>query len=201
MPVHRLARPLLGLGLLISGVSCSDASAPGVRDDPSVRRVASCQGPATDLPEAARASLRAGGTFGTSDDGWAALARDVPGGFAGVFYDGGRPVLLLTNPARAAAAKAALASRIPGFPVSSAEVRPARWTFAQLVDWGSYLMQSATLWQAGGIVSVDRDEVENRLAYGVEDAVAQDRVAAALAALDLPCDLVLIRIEGRVVAD
>lgn len=198
MRVHRPARFLIGLGMLAGGVACSDASAPSPPDGPSVRRIAACRGPALDLPEAARASLTGSGLLVTSDHRWATLAREVPGGFAGVFYDGGRPVLMLTDPTRAAAAKAALASRIPGFPVAAAEVRRARWTFAQLVEWSGHLKRNATLWQAGGIMSADRDEVENRLVYGVADAAALDRVAAMLAALDLPCDLVLLRIEGIV---
>jgi hypothetical protein len=41
----------------------------------------------------------------------------------------------------------------------------------------------------------DIDERENRLVFGVTDTTARRRVAAALARLELPCDLVQVLVR------
>lgn len=202
MPACRAARPLAALALLLGAAGCSRSTDPdGPRAAPASARavrVADCEGPAASVPPGALAGLPPRGSFLTIDDRWADLARQVPGGFAGVFYDAGRPVLMLTDPARAAAAKEALAPHLAGFPVAGAEVRRARWDFAQLTDWYLYLMQRTPLWQGGGIALADKDEVQNRLFYGAVDAAARDRIAATLGALNLPCDLALVGVTGPV---
>jgi hypothetical protein len=127
------------------------------------------------------------------DADWAYFARQVPGGFAGYFYEDHQPVLMLTRPHEAAAAKAALVNRVRNFPIATAAVRRARWNFAQLVEWDSYL-RIQDVWQSAPISGVDRDEVANRIMFGVPDEAARRSLALRLTMLDLPCDLVIIRI-------
>jgi len=128
------------------------------------------------------------------DNQWADLATTVPGGFAGAFYDSAHtPILMLTDPAQAAAAKQALAGHL-GFLPQYATVRQARWNFAQLVDWFNYIVP-----RLGVPVTADKDEAINRIHFGVTSVEARDRVVAALAQLPLPCDLVVVDLNGFVV--
>src|SRR5207237_57293 len=95
-------------------------------------RIADCNGPATSLPSELRAALKPRTHRIDPDDSWAALARQVPGGFAGVVNLDGKRTLLLTHPEMAAEAKRALAAD-PWFrhyfDVSNAQVVQARWDF------------------------------------------------------------------------
>lgn len=128
------------------------------------------------------------------DDQWADLAVRVPGGFAGVMYVDSKPVLMLTDPAQAAAAKRALAPEFVSFDINGAEVREVRWNFAQLVDWYNYLMAQTPLWRTATLTSGDKDEAINRIRFGVIDEGARDRLLGALAEMDLPCDLIAVEI-------
>lgn len=128
------------------------------------------------------------------DDYWAHLAATVPGGFAGVFYDRSihRQVLMLTQPALAAAARAALAGKI-GLGLTPT-VRQARWDFAQLVDWFNYILP-----RLGAVpVTADKDEALNRIRLSVTSVKDRDLVIAALARLPLPCDLMIVDLNGFV---
>ena len=197
---HALTLPLVALGLACS--SATDPDAPAPEAAAALGRVGVCEGPATSLPSRLAATLAPTGAMRTPDDQWAELARRVPGGFAGVMYElpapgspprtTGRPLLMLVDPARAAEAKAALAPHLQGFDVAGASVRAVRWDFAQLHDWYRYL--NGQIWQEPGVTMSDIDESENRIAYGAADEAARDRVARRLAALPLPCDLVVVRI-------
>jgi hypothetical protein len=122
------------------------------------------------------------------DNQWADLATTVPGGFAGTFYDSAHtPILMLTDPAQAAAAKEALAGKL-GFLPQYATVRQARWNFAQLVDWFDYLLP-----RLGASFSfADKDEAINRIRFGAASVEARERLVSALAQLPLPCDLVVV---------
>ncbi len=190
-------RSFLALGALLLLSNCRSISDTGVApfeasDKPAPIRVRDCEGPATSLPEAIVATLPS--RNGTSiDHVYATLATEVPGGFAGVLFDDGQPVLLLTRPDEAAAAKAALAGKLSSFPIASAQVRQARWDFGQIFDWFNYLMTQPSV-HSVGFLSADKDEAANRVAFGVRDEETRMRLAKVLAALDIPCDLVLIRI-------
>ncbi|MFL5577630.1 MAG: hypothetical protein ACJ79S_16870 [Gemmatimonadaceae bacterium] len=205
--MRRVRRPSATLALLLAAGGCSSSStSPGDRDPNAAQladvvRVRECAGPATNLPADLAAALPPRTGMMRPDDQWADLAAEVPGGFAGVVYDQGRPVLLLTRPAEAAAAKQALAPHLTGFDVANAEVRQARWDFAQLVDWYNYLTGRGVWGPGSGVTTGDKDESANRIVYGVADEAARDRLAASLAALDLPCDLVLLKIQAPVVLD
>lgn len=201
-PVHALAAITL---CLAGGCSSPAATSPeqspmgiavtGVRQRIAVP-VRSCDGPATSLSAALAAQLPARDPAHPNfDDRLAALSRRVPGGFAGVFYEDGRPVLLLTDPSQAADAKRALAGELPGFELAAAEPRAARWTFAQLYDWRRYLETQAIWVGTTGVTVADTDERANRVYFGTADQAARDRLVGRLAAMDLPCDLVLVGID------
>jgi hypothetical protein len=164
--------------------------------DPGLR-VRDCAGPATSLPAELAATLEPRPEPRTQDEQWADIARQVPGGFAGVLYDNGQPVLMLTRPEEAQEAKAALASHFSPdfFDVARAEVRVARWDFAQLADWYAYLGTQGIWRPENGVHSGDKNEAVNRIVYGVLDAAAKARVAGELDALGVPCDLVLVKIK------
>jgi hypothetical protein len=179
--------------LVAVGAACSSTADPDGR--PRLVRVRDCGGPASSLPPALAAELPTPGAIQTDDARRAEAARRVPGGFAGAVYEDGKPVLLLTDPGQAAAAKAALEPLLPEFDVAGADVRGVRWNFAQLYDWYRYL--NTTVGQDPALTAVDIDEQRNRLVYGAADEAARDHIVARLTQLELPCDLALVEIiEG-----
>jgi hypothetical protein len=123
----------------------------------------------------------------------------VPGGFAGVFQDKSQPVLLLTDPSRETEAKAALGPHLTnlyGIDMATVEVRAARWNFAQLVNWHTYLFRHTPVSATAGITRSDTDVALNRILITVESVAARDRAVTALRDVALPCDLIAIEI-GR----
>ena len=132
------------------------------------------------------------------DDHWADLAEQIPGGFAGVLYSNGKPVVMLTRPDQAAAAKAALAAdpTFRGFDIAHAEVRQARWDFAQLEDWYRYLTGFSSVWSTPGMVAGDKNEATNRLYFGIETEAGRQELTRKLLALNVPCDLIQIGIAS-----
>lgn len=190
---HRAGSLAAALALLVG--ACHRNTVPVIRDQPTeARRVSDCEGPATSLPDslAQRLPPRTGRMI--PDDRWADLAHIVPGGFAGTFYDGShRLILRLTRPELAAEAKAALLSQ-RGFPVEYATVQLARWDFAQLVDWFNYLFPRLPV-----AVTADKDELLNRVRFSVTSREARDQILRALAPLGLPCDLVVVDLNGMTV--
>jgi hypothetical protein len=158
------------------------------------RRVAECDGPATSLPDSLARRLPPRTGRMQPDDKWADLARTVPGGFAGILRDSThRLILRLTHPELAAEAKAALRAQLP-VALDDAVVQPARWDFGQLVDWFNYLHPRLPV-----AVAADKDESLNRVRFSVTSIEAQDQVVRALAPLGLPCDLVVVDLNGMVV--
>ena len=193
---------LLKLPVVVLAVTACAASTeprqPQLR--PSLTRVADCVGPARSLDPALAAALPPRSGLMRPDDQWADLALRVPGGFAGVMYVDSKPVLMLTDPAQAAAAKRALAPEFVSFDINGAEVRTVRWDFAQLVDWFNYLGARTPVYQTKGITSSDKQESLNRIRYGVIDESARERLLQVLASLDLPCDLIVVEIELPAIA-
>jgi hypothetical protein len=194
------------LALIATLAGCSGGTVDPALDDAAAPQIAApataCEGPAQSLPAALAAQLPGSGGFRTSDDVLADLSRRAPGGFAGIYYDTpttasangrpvtGPPVLLLTDPSRAAAAKAALAPALPHFDIAGAQVRQARWTFAQLHDWYRYLGQQGSIWTGSNVTVSDINEVANRIEIGVADDSARRALTDRLAAMALPCGLV-----------
>ena len=156
--------------------------------------------PVVDVPAAALDSLGlsipAPGV--TPDDRWAALAREVPGGFAGEMLEGGLVVFLVDTTQRDAAL-AALAARggLEGMDPKRVRVRKVRWNFAQLYDWYRYL--GLHVWSASGLVTSDIDEAQNSITYGVKDESGRRRLERLLAELrpPPPCFLVAIEVVGE----
>ena len=190
----------LRLGLvLLPTLGCSGLTPPDLSPLARAIRVADCNGPAVSLDPSLAASLPARDGNMRPDDQWADLANQVPGGFAGILYVDGKPVLMLTDVSKSEAAKKALAPSFPGFDISRAEVRQARWNFAQLVDWYNYLAVRSAVWRTPGFTSGDKDEATNRISYGVVDAAARDSLLQKLSEMNLPCDLISVRITGSII--
>ena len=148
----------------IAIAGCSISRTPVAPRPPAAPiRLAQCEGPATSLPDSLARQLPPRTGHMIADDRWADLATTIPGGFAGVFYDSAHtPILMLTEPAQASAAKQALVGEI-GFPLQKATVRQARWNFAQLVEWFNYALPRLD----GVPVTADKDEALNRIRLSV----------------------------------
>src|SRR3989449_203479 len=182
------------VALALLGLACAHPS-PGPRWTPLAPSCAA-DAPAVELPAAQRDSL--GGPVpesrATSDDRWAAAAREVPGGFAGKMLEGGLVVFLVDTTQRdaALAARGGLEGRDP----KRVRVRKVRWNFAQLYDWYRYL--NLHVWSDSGVVTSDIDEAENRITYGVMGESGRRRPERRLAALRprLPCFLVAVEVVG-----
>src|SRR5439155_17869761 len=107
--------------------------------------------PAVEVPVTLRDSVRGlGASLRDDDDRWAELAREVPGGFAGMMLEGGLVVFLVDTTQRDAAL-AALAARggLEGRDPKRVRVRKVRWNFAQLYDWYRYL--NLHVWSDSGV--------------------------------------------------
>ena len=120
------------------------------------------------------------------------IAREVPG-FAGLSRRAdGSAVILLTDPARAAIAKQAIAAkarRLRGIDPSRIEVRTAQFDYVRLTDWKARLRNSLDV---PGLVFLDIDEAANHVRIGVEQGTSRDRVASEVSKLDIPSDAVVI---------
>lgn len=185
------------LFIAIAVVGCNHAT-QSAASTPSAApiRLAQCEGPATSLPDSLARTLppRTGGRV--PDDHWADLATTVPGGFAGVIRDSDHTlILMLTDPGQASAAKQALAGEM-SFSLGEVKVRQARWNFAQLVDWFNYISPRIGV----GPVTADKDEVLNRIRFSVTSVELRDRLVSALAQLPLPCDLIVVDLNGLTVS-
>ena len=135
----------------------------------------------------------------TVDDQWAAIARQVPGGWGGVFLVNGQLTIYLVHPEARDEAVAALYGfgiGQPRFDVRTATVLQGRWDFAQMYDWYRYINVRA--WTVDGLHFTDIDEGQNRLHYGV-DSSAMGRFEGLLQGLNLPCDLVIVEATGPIV--
>ncbi len=176
---------------IVVGAACSDTTGPALCDP---------DGPGPSIAGARADSLPpVPTTHGTIDDQWAAIARDVPGGWGGLFFDAW-PTIYLVDPSQRTAALDALYALGVGAPyadIRSAYVRQGRWDFGQLYDWYRYINEVAVGWYYG-VASRDIDEVRNRLVYGVlEDSL--DSFTETIESLQLPCELVVIKVGSGIV--
>lgn len=202
MPQRSLTS-LLALGCVM--VACVEPTPPATEQiEPAWANLGkSCpaDAPAYSLPRAARDSLPTDGRDSrTLDEVWAEIAREVPGGWGGLFYEEGSLTIYLVERSKREQAIAALAPllRESGWEevadeLATAEVKVGRWDFAQLHDWYRYLNQH--VWRVEGVTTSDIDEQHNRLEYGVRDEEAQKRLSERLAELDPPCFLVAVGIR------
>ena len=133
----------------------------------------------------------------TVDDHWAAIAREVPGGWGGLFLDDGVPTIYLVEPdLRTEAIDALIAFGIgQEFDMANARVWTGRWDFAQLYDWRWYI--DARVGGPAGLVSRDIDEFRNRVVYGVLEA-EMEAFNTLLESLAVACELVIVEISEPV---
>jgi hypothetical protein len=151
---------------------------------------------AVDIPAAVRDSIQAGIASNYFDGRLAIVARRVPGGFAGEWTGAdGRFTVGLVDLTQRDAALAALHDDplLPRQVPLDAAVVQTRWNFAQLVEWDRYL--TPALGREPDLVGIDRDELANRLVYGVRTVAGRDRVISALRAAGAPCGLIQIRAQ------
>lgn len=189
--VNRIVSTLL---TIVVGAACSDTTGPTLCDPdgpgPSI------EGPRADSLPPAPTDYR------TPDDEWAVIARDVPGGWGGFFFENSWPTIYLVDPSQRTAAVDALYSLGVGAPfadIRKADVWQGRWDFGQLYDWYRYINEVAVGWPYG-LVSRDINEVRNRLVYGVlEDSL--DSFTETIESVQLPCELVVIEVMGPIIVD
>jgi hypothetical protein len=156
------------------------------------------------LPAEIRATLPPF-AHGAPDDQFVAISRAAPGGFAGYFVDNGRQVLTFTDTATANAHRAEIQdvfnANIPKYGsapnVATAEIRGARWTFAELGEWWQYILANLNV---RGISTIDIDEKANTIAFGVVDEDSRAQLEAKLASLSVSCNLVTTIIQGYATA-
>jgi hypothetical protein len=132
------------------------------------------------------------------DAEWASIAREVPGGFAGLYLDRGRVVVLLTDTLQKTAALPAVARRIPrrDLNIEHAQVVQARWSFAQLHDWWAHIASQRRWFE--GQTMFDIDEHDNRLVYGFQDSTSLRAAEEKIKPLELPCYLVAFVLQEPV---
>jgi hypothetical protein len=110
------------------------------------------------------------GSHRTLDDQWSDVARDTPGGFAGVIRENGVSVVFLTDTSKKAEALAALAERHVYYgTLAGTRVRAARWNFMQLAEWYRYLRVGLAV----PVTLSDIDEGKNRITLGTADSASR----------------------------
>jgi hypothetical protein len=195
---------VLSSASLLAGSACRHKP-PYVEPPPNWRwadvgRRCTPDSPATELTAAARDST--GHPFGMARKSsvWetrAAIAAKIPGGWGGLAAREKKTgfAIYLTDTAQRSAALAALAAA--GVPYISpvTEAEQARWTYVQLYDWFRYIH---THLRHVAVNSWALDEWRNRIYYGVEDETAALELDRQLAALNVPCFLVIREVVGQI---
>jgi hypothetical protein len=134
-----------------------------------------------------------------TDERWAGLAAEAPGGFAGAYLETAtsgsarRLVVRLTRPAeRDSALRVILpqvgdATGLKSDP-TNVVITPAKFDFTQLVEWRRYLEPHANA--VAKVVSTRIDQTNNRIDYTVATPADRDALVSHLGELRLPCGLV-----------
>ena len=135
----------------------------------------------------------------TIDDEWADIARQVPGGWGGYFFDleDGTYTTYLVDPSKRDEATAALLDF--GIDIRQARVKQGLWDFAQLYDWDRYIRIRLNESFALQFPSKSINRALNRLVYGAPDVDTGDSLGTFLSSLALPCDLLVIRLEPPII--
>ena len=176
---------------------------PAGQSDPSwaaIGKTCTPASPAYSIPRARLDSAPATthGPGRSVDDDWSDIARDTPGGFAGLILENNLPVVFLTDTTRKADALSALtAKHVYSGSLAGASVRPARWNFMQLAEWFRYFENTIEFQLA--VTSADIDEAKNRITYSVADSSARKLVEQQLSKLDIPCYLVGLTVQGAAI--
>ena len=196
--VTRSAHAAATCSIFAAVVACAAATEP---------RPAACDARASDVLASVRRDSvpQPASSFRTIDDESADVARQAPGGYAGIYRDdAGRLVVLLRDTTDVAATLRALTPLLAALyggrlgPLDGAQVVKTRWDFAQLQDWYRYLQPR--VWLAGEVTVTDIDEVRNQLMFGVRDEGARSAVESVLRTLDVPCGLVSVKVAAPVIA-
>src|SRR5262245_34818612 len=168
------------------------------RPVPPVPMSSSCTS-ATTSSEDARRFLHAGppafAAARTASDPMAAIANQVPGGFAGIYLrnDAYGFVVMLRDTTQRSAALAVLDTLLPrlyrrSVPVRDALVRPATWDYGELYSWQRFLWTDASLGK--DMVSIGIHDSKNQIVVGATNQRGRDRILRRLSALNVPCGLV-----------
>jgi hypothetical protein len=116
------------------------------------------------------------------------MAEVVPG-FAGYYYDdNGSLVVESTNASAEAAARSSAQAVLRDLPPQRGRAdvvfRSVQYTFSQLAAWRDEI--SRDFLGTAGLLSVDADEVRNRVTLGVDDAAQIPLLMAAIAKTTIP---------------
>jgi hypothetical protein len=138
-------------------------------------------------------------SFYTNDE-WQRIAQHVPGGWAGLYFDGQHR--LTVNFVDTTDLSSSLASLAPyftrySFARGSVLINVVRWDWIQLNDWYRYLELVAGL--PDGVSFTDIQEVNNRLEFGAATPADRDVLLRRLDQLGVPCWLAAVTIEGYAV--
>jgi hypothetical protein len=123
----------------------------------------------------------------TIDDMFEDVARREPT-FGGLYFDKGRLHVVLTDVGRdpeivRTAIRGVFAdARFSRAPI---QVEPGRYSYSQLGAWGRQLPRA---FGVPGVISIDVDEVRNRLAIGIRSDSVRSGVVGILAAAGVPTD-------------
>jgi hypothetical protein len=126
---------------------------------------------------------------------FADIARKVPGGWGGYFFEDGIYTTYLVDPSKREEATAALLEF--GIYIRPGRVKQGLWNFAQLYDWKLYIYAQSS--GAPKFISTNIDQALNRVVFGVPNAETGDSLATFFSSLALPCDLLVIELGSIVV--
>ncbi|NIM49074.1 MAG: hypothetical protein GTO22_07415 [Gemmatimonadales bacterium] len=170
-------------------------------------------GCATDFPDdpcaaapGLRAQMQADVAFWTPDHEAALTARLVPGGFGGVYwldFESRVLAIVLVDVGKSEEAKRAFATALEcgavyaGFSVgntqfSSIVVREGQYDAIQLLAWKE---AAAIAFSDPDVVSLDLDEVRNRIVVGVSAESALERVTDLLIAAGIPRGALIVEVQ------
>jgi len=195
--------------LLLGALACDSPVAPVSGDVPrdlapfpwttatwaDVGRTCSTTSVAVPLPALALTALGANEApdVQTIDDRYAALSRNVPGGFGGWFIRDSVPTIVLVDPSKRAQAVAALrAAGLTGIPTTAA-VERGRWTFGELYDW--YQLLNSRIGVLGLPMARDIQESANRIEYEVYSEQDRATLEELFIRMRIPCRLVAIYVS------
>lgn len=139
----------------------------------------------------------------STDAEYAQIAMKVPG-FGGMFIDAGTPTVYLVDASQRGAAQAAVGALIQEWRLLEAgsittlgiQVRQAQYDWLQLLEWRQLIRDFLAM---PGVVSLDIDEAQNRLALGVETLERKQVLEHELERVGVPTDAVIIREDSPTV--
>ena len=127
----------------------------------------------------------------THDDLLLRVERAAPG-FGGMYVDrDGRLAVYLKDSAQLSAARAAIETVFGAgaIPAAGAHAVAGQYTMSELAAWTK---RATGVMKLPGVVFVDLDEAENRVAIGVDNGSRRQAVEKMLTALDIPRAAVVI---------